>query len=69
MNDYEIIFIIVSLIQKNYTNRIISKLINVLIALCESESFYLNLFESLSNPILILTNNINCPNYKLRKKF
>ena len=68
MNDYEIIFIVVTLIQKNYTNRIISKLINVLIALCESETFYLNLFESLSNPILILINNINCPNYKLRKK-
>ena len=40
MNDYEIIFIVVTLIQKNYTNRIISKLINVLIALCESETFY-----------------------------
>jgi len=45
-----------------------SKLIKVLIALCDSESFYLNVFESLSNPILILINNINCPNYKLRKK-
>ena len=68
MNDYEIIFIVVTLIQKNYANKIISKLINILIAICESESFYLNLFESLSNPILILINNINCPNYKLRKK-
>ena len=68
MNDYEIIFVITNLIQKNYTNKIMFKLINVLIAICDSESFYINLFESLSNPILILINNINCPNYKLRKK-
>ena len=68
MNDFEIIFIITNLIQKNYTHKIMSKLINVLIALSDSESFYLNLFESLSNPILILINNINCPNYKLRQK-
>ena len=45
-----------------------TKLINVLIALCDSETFYINLFESYSNPILILINNINCPNYKLRRK-
>lgn len=68
MNDYEIIFIITNLIQKNYTNKIMTKLINVLIALCDSETFYINLFESYSNPILILINNINCPNYKLRRK-
>jgi len=68
MNDYEIIFIVTTLIQRNYTHKVMSKLIEVLIALCDSESFYLNLFESLSNPILILINNINCPNYKLRKK-
>ena len=68
MNDYEIIFIITTLIQRNYTNKIMSKLIKVLIALCDSESFYMNIFESLSNPILILINNINCPNYKLRKR-
>ena len=68
MNDYELIFIITNLIQKNYTHKIMSKLINVLIALCDSETFYINLFESLSNPILILINNVNCPNYKLRKK-
>ena len=68
MKDYEIIFIITSLIQKNYTNKVMTKLIKVLIALCDSETYYLNLFESLSNPILILINNINCPNYKLRQK-
>ena len=68
MNDYEIIFIVTTLIQRNYTHKVMSKLIKVLIALCDSESFYLNVFESLSNPILILINNINCPNYKLRKK-
>ena len=68
MNDYEIIFIITNLIQKNYTNKIMTNLVNVLIALCDSGTFYMNLFESLSNPIIILINNINCPNYKLRKK-
>ena len=39
MNDFEIIFIITNLIQKNYTHKIMSKLINVLIALSDSESF------------------------------
>ena len=68
MNDYEIIFIVTTLIQKNYTNKIMTNLVNVLIALCDSGSFYMNLFESLSNPIIILINNINCPNYKLRRK-
>ena len=68
MNDYEIIFIITNLIQKNYTNKIMTNLVNVLIALCDSGTFYMNIFESLSNPIIILINNINCPNYKLRKK-
>ena len=68
MNDYEIIFIITSLLQRNYSNKVMTKLVKVLIALCDSETFYINLFESLSNPILILINNINCPNYKLRQK-
>lgn len=68
INGDEIIIIVTSLLQKNYTKKIKSKLINVLIALCDSETFYINLFESLSNPILILINNINCPDYKIRKK-
>ena len=68
MNDYEIILLVTTLIQRNYTNKIMSKLINVLITICDSETFHINLFESLSNPILILINNINCPNYKIRKK-
>ena len=68
INGDEIIIIVTSLLQKNYTKKIKSKLINVLIALCDSETFYINVFESLSNPILILINNINCPDYKIRKK-
>ena len=64
----EIIIITVSLIQRNYTKKIFSKLINVLIALCDSETFYINLFESLSNPILLLINNIDCRIYKIKKK-
>ena len=64
----EIIIITVSLIQRNYTIKIFSKLINVLIALCDSETFYINLFESLSNPILLLINNIDCRIYKIKKK-
>lgn len=68
INGDEIIIIVTSLLQKNYTKKIKSKLINVLIALCDSETFYINIFESLSNPILILINNINCPDYKIRKK-
>ena len=68
INGDEIILIITPLLQKNYTKKIKSKLINVLIALCDSETFYINLFESLANPILILINNINCPDYKIRKK-
>ena len=68
INGDEIILIITPLLQKNYAKKIKSKLINVLIALCDSETFYINLFESLANPILILINNINCPDYKIRKK-
>jgi hypothetical protein len=68
INGDEIIIIITPLLQKNYTKKIKSKLINVLIALCDSETFYINVFECLANPILILINNINCPDYKIRKK-
>jgi hypothetical protein len=68
INGDEIIIIVTPLLQKNYTKKIKSKLINVLIALCDSETFYINVFECLANPILILINNINCPDYKIRKK-
>ena len=64
----EIIIITVALIQRNYTKKIFSKLINVLIAFCDSETFYINLFESLSNPVLLLINNIDCRIYKIKKK-
>jgi len=68
INGDEIIIIVTTLLQKNYTKKIFSKLINILIALCDSETFYINLFESLSNPILLLINNIDCRIYKIKKK-
>ena len=64
----EIIIITVTLLQRNYTFKILSKLINVLIALCDSGTFYINLFESLSNPILVLINNIDSKDYKIKRK-
>ena len=68
INGDDIIIAITSLFQRNYTSKITSKLINVLIAFCDSETFHITLFENLSNPILILINNINCREYKIRKK-
>ena len=68
INGDEIILVIVSLFQRNYTSKITSKLINVLIAFCDSETYHTALFENLSNPVLMLINNINCREYKIRKK-
>ena len=68
VNGDEIIIITVNLLQSNKTKKIFSKLINVLIAFCDSGTFYINLFESLSNPILLLINNIDCRIYKIKKK-
>ena len=68
LNGNEIILIVTNLLRNNFTKKIFSKLINVLIALCDSETFYISLFESLSNPILILINNIDCRDYKIKKK-
>ena len=68
LNGDEIIIITVNLLQSNKTKKIFSKLINVLIAFCDSGTFYINLFESLSNPILLLINNIDCRIYKIKKK-
>ena len=64
----DIIKVVTILIQQNYTKKIFSKLINVLVALCDSETFYLSIFESNLNPILILINNIDCRIYKIKKK-
>ena len=68
LNGNEIIVIVTNLLRNNFTKKIFSKLIDVLISLCDSETFYLTLFESLSNPILILINNIDCKDYKIKKK-
>ena len=64
----EIIIVITNLLRKKYTKKIFSKLINVLIAFCDSEKYYINLFENLSNPVLILIDNIDCRIYKIKKK-
>jgi hypothetical protein len=68
INGDDIILVVISLFQRNYTSRITSKLINVLIAFCDSETYHTTLFENLSNPVLILIRNINCREYKIRKK-
>ena len=68
INGDEIIILITNMLRKNYTKKIFSKLINVLIALCDSEKYYISLFENLSNPVLILIDNIDCRIYKIKKK-
>ena len=67
-NNNNIINLISCLFQKNYTNKIKSKLLNVFISISECDKYYCSLFENLSDPYQFLIKSISSPEYKIRRK-
>ena len=67
-NNNNIINLISYLFQKNYTNKIKSKLLNVLIAISECDKYYSSLLENLSDPFIFFIKSISSPDYKIRRK-
>lgn len=68
INPDEIFQVVSNFLQESYVDKIKQKLIGVILALCENENYYRDLFCSVINPVNVLINHIYSPDYKIRKK-